>query len=149
MNTIDFELLTKEFINILENEQSIVLATSAGSKVTARTMSHVNDGSDIYFQTSNTSEKYRQIESNRNIAFAISNVQIKAVAEIQKHPQETPIFINLFKLKFPRYFDLYTNNKDEVLIKAIPTKVTFFKYIAGKPCREILDFETKKAYREY
>lgn len=148
MITINFELLSKEFIALLEKEQSIVLATSAGDKVTARTMSHVNDGLDIYFQTGNTSEKFKQIEANQRIAFAIGNMQIEAIAEILKLPKDTPHFINLYKAKFPRYYDLYTNSEDEVLIKAVPTKVAFYKYIDGKPCKETLDLKTKEAYRE-
>jgi len=40
---IDYDKLKNEIISILEHEQSIVLATSVDGKVTARTMSHVND----------------------------------------------------------------------------------------------------------
>ena len=148
MISIDFELLSEEFIALLGKEQSIVLATSEGQKVTARTMSHVNDGLDIYFQTGNTSEKFKQIKANPRIAFAIGNMQIEAIAEILKHPQDNPHFINLYKAKFPQYYNLYTNSEDEVLIKAAPTKAAFYKYIDGKPCKDTLDLKTKKAYRE-
>ena len=148
MIALDFDSLSKDFINTLEKEQSIVLATSSKDSVTARTMSHVNDGSDIYFQTGNTSEKFKQIEANPKIAFAIGNMQIEAFAEILGHPKQNPLFIDLYKIKFPRYYEMYTNFEDEVLIKAIPTKVAFYKYIDGKPCKEILDLKMKKAFRE-
>ena len=94
MTVLDFDLLAKEFVASLERAGSITLATSINDKVTARTMSHVNDGLDIYFQTGNTSVKFRQIESNRNIAFAVGNMQIEAFAEILGHPSQNPHFTN-------------------------------------------------------
>jgi len=148
MMTLDFDLLSKEFIVALERAQSITLATSSKDKVTARTMSHVNDGLDIYFQTGNTSEKFKQIQENRQIAFAVGNMQIEASAEILGHPSQNSRFIDLYKTKFPYYYELYTHAEGEVVVKAIPKKVAFYKYIDGKPCMDILDLELKKAYRE-
>jgi len=60
MVEVNFDKLSNEVISTLEKETSIVLATSLNNKVTARTMSHVNDGLTIYFQTGNTSEKFNQ-----------------------------------------------------------------------------------------
>ena len=145
---LNFDSLAKECITFLEREQSITLATSLNDKVTARTMSHVNDGLDIYFQTGNTSEKFRQIESNRNIAFAAGNMQIEAFAEILGHPSQNPLFTDLYKTKYPQYYSLYSNSEDEVVIKAVPQKITFYKYIDGKPCKDRLDLKSKEAYRE-
>ena len=85
---------------------------------------------------------------NPQIAFAIRNMQIEAFAEILGHPHQYPRFIALYKTKFPRYLELYTNSDDEVLIKALPMKVSFYKYIDGKPCKDTLDFRLRKAYRE-
>ena len=144
----DYDALIKESVSFLENEHSIILATSAGDKVTARTMSHVNDGLDIYFQTGNRSEKFTQIKANPQIAFAAGNMQIEAIAEILGRPGINPKFIDLYKKKFPRYYEVYTNREDEAVIKAIPIKITFYKYIDGKPCRDILDLTLIKAYRE-
>lgn len=59
---LDYEEIKHEIVSILEKEQSIVLATSFNNKVTARTMSHVNDDLAIYFQTGGNSEKSQQIE---------------------------------------------------------------------------------------
>ena len=148
MIALDFDSLSEDFINTLKKAQSIILATSSEGRVTARTMSHVNDGLDIYFQTGKTSEKFKQIDSNPSIAFAIENMQIEAFAEILGHPKQNPLFIDLYKIKFPRYYEMYTSFEDEVLIKAIPTKVAFYKYVDGKPCKDILDLKTKQAFRE-
>ena len=148
MTSIDFDKLSEEVIAILEKEPSVVIATSQDNKVTARTMSHVNDGLAIYFQTSDSSEKFTQIKANPQIAIAVSNMQIEARAEICGRPGACPEFIRLFKAKYPRYYEMYTNREDEVLIKAEPAKIKLWKYVSGAPCCEIADVFGKMAYRE-
>lgn len=143
----DYKTLSEEIIKILENASSIVLATYANGKVTARTMSHVNDGLTILFQTGNNSEKARQIKENSNVAFALNNLQIEAAAEIHGHPTENTLFIEKYKAKFPNYFSHYSNNPNEILIMAKPIKIAIYKYIDGIPCKEILDINENKAYR--
>lgn len=145
---IEYNVLSNEIINLLEDTESIVLATSINNKVTARTMSHVNVGLTILFQTGNNSEKARQIRENPNVAFAIQNMQMEAVAEIHGHPLDNPLFIEKYKTKFPNYFDKYTNQTDEILVIARPTKITLYKYIDGKPYRDIMLVNEKIAYRE-
>lgn len=144
---IDYKALSDGIIKILENAQSIVLATTSNNKVTARTMSPVNDGLTILFQTGCNSEKARQIKENSNVSFTVDNLQIEAAAEIHGHPTENTLFIEKYKTKFPNYFSHYTNNPNEILIIARPTKITVYNYIDGKPCREILIINENKAYR--
>ena len=136
---LDYEMLVKEAISFLEKEQSLVLATSTDDNVTARTMSHVNDGLDIYFQTGDASKKFMQIQANPRIALAVGYMQIEAFAEILGHPGDNPRFIDMYKAKFPRYYEKYTNHPDEIVIKANPTKISFYKYVDGTPCKDILD----------
>ena len=147
MTTIDFDVLTKEIICILEKEQLIVLATTSGDKVTARTICHVNDGLDIYFGTSNTSQKYEQINANPNVAFVLGNMQIEAVATICGHPSKNPEFTKIYNAKFPHLVGLYPPREDDVVIKCTPTKIALYKFV-GKPSWDILDLNQKKAYRE-
>lgn len=125
--------MKNEIIIALEREKSITLATCYKNKVTARTMSHVNDGLIIMFQTGCDSEKACQIRENPNIALAAGNIQIEAFAEICGHPNENKDFIEKYKAKFPAYYDQYSNLEDEILIKAYPTKITLYKYVDGKP----------------
>lgn len=143
----DFDALSNEYVEVLQEAKSMILATSSGDKVTARTISHVNDGLDIYFQTDDTSEKCGQIRCNPRIAFAAGNMQIEAFAEIAGHPHYNPHFAELYKAKFPCYYELYTYSENEVVIHSVPSKVTFYKYINRKPYRDILDLNLKKAYR--
>ena len=137
-----------EIISLLENTQVITLATCSGSKVTARSMSIVNDGLLIMFQTGGNSEKARQMRKNPNVAFAAGNMQIEAVARICGHPNENQLFIDKYKAKYPQYHTSYTDSPDEVLIIAMPTKFSFYKYIDGKPCVDVLNVAENKAYRE-
>ncbi|MCE5322644.1 pyridoxamine 5'-phosphate oxidase family protein [bacterium] len=147
MIAIDFDALSEEIIHILEKEQSVVLATSSDDKVTARTMCHVNDGLDIYFGTNNKSRKYEQMNINPQVALAVGNMQIEAIATICGHPSNNPEFKNIYNAKFPHLAGLYPPHEDDVVIKCTPTKITLFKY-DGKPFWDILYPDQKKACRE-
>lgn len=149
MNKLDYKTLEQEDIEKLTSEKSIVLSTSSDNKVTARTMSHVNEGLEIMLQTDEKSEKALQMKKNPNVAFAISNMQIEATVTFSKHPLEKDNyrFIELYNQKFPQYLEKYTNLPDEVLLRFHPIKITFYKYINGEPCKDILDILNQKAYR--
>lgn len=138
---LEFEKLKNEIIESLNKEQSIVLATSLADKVTARSISHVNDGLVICFQTSKDSEKAKQIEQNANIAIAASNIQIEAKAELCGCTTETQNkdFIEKFKNKYPEYHKMYSNLPDEVVFKAQPLKIKVYKYLDGVPTIIVLN----------
>jgi len=149
MKKLDFEELHQEVAEKLATEKSIVLSTASGNKVTARTMSHVNDGLEIMIQTGGNSEKAIQIRNNPNVAFAVSNVQIEAVAAFSGHPldERNNRFVVLYKQKFPQYFERYSSYPDEILLRFQPTKVILYKYIDGNPCKDILDVSAQEAFR--
>lgn len=149
MHKLDFEKLRQEVEEQLTSEKSIVLSTASDNKVTARTMSHVNDGLEIMLQTDGKSEKALQIRGNPNVAFAVSNIQIEAVATFSGHPldEQNDRFIELYEKKFPQYLEKYTAHPDEILLIFHPTKITFYKYVDGEPCKDILDISRQKAYR--
>jgi len=111
-------------------------------------MSHVNDGLTIYFPAGESSEKLQQIKDNPNIACAIGNMQIEAVAKICGDFNENPYFKKLYETKFPRYFKEYKILGNEVVIKIIPKKIKLWKYFNGVPCFDIADLISKIAYRE-
>lgn len=148
MISIDYDTLMDEVICILKREKSIVLATSFENKVTARTMSHVNSGLTIYFQTGGDSEKAEQIRNNPQIAFAAANMQIEAAAEICSQPENVEAFLEMYKVKFPEYFKMYSSIPNEIVVKASPSKITLYKYIDGKPCKDLLDVLNETAFRE-
>ena len=147
---LEFNQLKEEIVNVLEREKSIILATSANNKVTARTISHVNSGLIIYFQTNSNSEKAQQIEQNPNVAFAVGNIQIEAIALKCGHPMESKNkgFVVKYKDKFPAYFEKYTNLPDETLFEASPLKIKIYKYVDSNPTIIVLNMQENKAYFE-
>lgn len=145
---LDYITLSEEVIKALEVTQTITLATCSGNKVTARTMSIVNNGLTILFQTGGYSEKTERMRQNPNVAFAVSNMQVEAIAQICRHPNENQLFLDKYKAKYPQYHALYTDMPDEVLVIATPTKFSLYKYINGKPCIDVLNVAENKAYRE-
>jgi len=98
-------------------------------------MSHINDGMDIYFQTSVDSLKIRQIKANKNVALCVGTYQIEGVAQILAHPlsKENSSFAQAYKLKHPDSFELYSAYDDEVVVHISIHRVSQWKYIDGKP----------------
>lgn len=149
METLDYESLCNELICKLDSEKIVVLATSADNKVTARAMSPVNDGLKIMLQTGKNSEKAIQMSINPIVALSFSNVQIEAVASPLGHPldKRNARFVELYRQKFPNYFEAYTAHSNEILYQFQISKATFYKYIDGNPCKEVIDVIENKAVR--
>jgi general stress protein 26 len=149
--SIDTLELEKEIITLLEREKYLVLATCTDEHVTARAISHINIGLDIFFQTDKKFLKVKQINQNPRVALCISNLQIEGIAEFQGYPsdEDNIRFCELYKQKHPNSFEMYSGIKDEVIFKVRPSLITLWKYVTGKPCRDYLNITEKIAYREY
>lgn len=147
----DPNMLKEEIIEILKSEKHIVLASCSDGRVTARTMSHVNVGTDIYFQTDKKFLKVEQISKNPRVALCVGNLQIEGIAEFGSHPSApgNTEFSRLYKQKHPHSFERYSSLEDEIVIKVKPTLATLWKYVNGKPCRDYLRLDENAAYREY
>ena len=143
--------LKEEIITILDREKHIVLATCSDGCVTARTMSHVNAGMDIFFQTDMRFLKVEQILKNPRVALCIGNLQIEGITELQGHPSDSKNvdFCSLYKQKHPHSFEMYAGMKDEIVVKVKPSLITLWKYIDGRPCRDYLNLNEDIAYKEY
>lgn len=146
MEALNYSELLHEIEEKLRKEDTIVLATSAKDKVTARLMCHINYGATVLFGTSRKSQKVDQIEHNPNIALAIGNLKMEAVAELYGHPKSHPTFRTDYIRKFPHLEKVYKSSPDDVLVIARPRKIALFKYIDG-PCEDVLLPEEERAYR--
>ena len=73
---IDYDVLKEEVLWFLDEHKKLFLATSADDRVTARAMSCVHVGLEIYFQTSNKSDKFAQLVKNPNVALCAANIAI-------------------------------------------------------------------------
>jgi len=148
MQAVDFNELSQKIIQILEKQTAIILATSSNDKVTARVMSHVNEGLTIYFPAGDSSEKIQHIKINPNVACAVDNMQIEGIAKICGYYDENPHFIDLYKTKHPRYFEAYKIMGNELVIRVNAKRIKLWTYLDGIPCLNILDIENNMAYQE-
>lgn len=151
METLDYSKVEKEVIDFITRNNKMVLATCSENRVTARTVSIINQGLKIYFQTDIEFLKYRQIKENSNVALCQGNVQIEGQAKITCHPFENPYFIENYQNRHKTAFEKYSHLKDNVIIEIEPNLITFWKYTEAdrKPYRDFLNVKEQKAYREY
>lgn len=141
---LNYNELYNEIQEKLKAEQTMILATCANNKVMARTICHINDGVTIMFSTGDNSEKIEQMKKNPNIALAVGNLRIEAVAEIIGNADDYQFFLEEYPKKFPHLGGLY--GSDYFLVIMNPMKISLYKYIDGA-CEDVLEVDTKTAYR--
>ena len=135
---IIFEGLRQEVIDFLQANRKMVLATCAGGRVTARTVSTINDGLMIFFQADRDSVKCRQIQQNSNVALACGNIQIEESPDYWSSSEDS-FFTENYQRHHESAFRRYSQLKDEVIVEVEPALITFWKYDSEqKPFREYL-----------
>lgn len=83
---INYDELKQRMITELEKHRFVVLATTDGKKVTARSMILVSKGLKIFFMTNQNYRKYKQIMVNPNVAIVAGPLQIEGNASLRSHP---------------------------------------------------------------
>lgn len=148
---LDFRIIFNEVEKIIEQNKIWYLATSKNDKVTARAISIVNEGLNIFFQTDIAFEKYKQMEFNKNVALVQGNVQIEGISTLLGHPLEegNEKFIEKFSAAHTNAYSLYSHLEGNRVIKISPVKITMWKYEKNRPYRDFILVEDQKAYREY
>jgi nitroimidazol reductase NimA-like FMN-containing flavoprotein (pyridoxamine 5'-phosphate oxidase superfamily) len=128
-------LSTEEIMAALQNEKSIILATAADNRVTTRSMSHVNDGMTIYFQTGSNYLKSQQIRANPNVAISVDGYDFEGKATFLGHPMdaENGFFLKLYEEKHPHYTNTWSTYPEEVVVKVDVEMVRKWFYVDGKP----------------
>ena len=134
--------------NELAKEKVMVLATSAGNRVTARNMSVVCVNGSIYFQTDSNMTKIRQIKKNNNVALCVGNIQIEGKAELIKSWDDIPDILEEYKKYHEDAYEKYKVVAAEVIVKVLPKFVEKWEYINGKPYIYTLDTEKKTVLLE-
>ena len=145
-----YNALMSETLHTLEMNKVWILATSADDLTTARSISLVNIGLRIFFQTHASFTKYQQIEKNKNTALCCKNIQIQAEAIIRGRVSDdcNDKFRELYRRVHASAFQRYSKLEGQVLIEIVPKIITFWKYIDGIPFKDILDIDNKKALRK-
>ena len=125
----------EEVIQVLESESILILATSAGDRVTVRPMSYINEGLDILFQTDMNSLKMQQIRDNPNVALCIGTYQIEGTAAELGPPlaESNKSFANAYKEKHPSSYEKYSAYEEEVVIIVTVHTVRQWRYESGQP----------------
>ncbi len=150
MEILDYSIAEKEAINFFSQNNKMVLATCSEGRVSARTVSIINKGLLIYFQTDLNFLKCRQIKENPNVALCIGNIQIEGQAKIKAQPLDDPYFAAHYQKQHPSAFEKYSHLKDNVVIEVRPSLIIFWKYTEdSKPYQDFLDVKEQTAYREY
>ena len=151
MKEIDFKALAGEITALLNSTRVMTLATCSQDRVTARSISIINEGLTIYFQTDSQFLKYQQISQNQNVALSMDNLQIEGRAHIMGHPydHENHHFLEEYKKQHELSFLKYSHLDTERVIKVKPLLMTLWKYYDNHPCREILNFNNLTSKRKF
>lgn len=129
------DLTADEVVSALEKEKTLILATCADNRVTTRTMSHVNDGLDVYFQTGEHYLKTQQIRANPNVALSVGTYDIEGRAEIIGHPMDESnrFILEMLKDKHPNAVERWSSLQNQVVIKVKLTQARQWRYVDEKP----------------
>ncbi len=148
---LDYAELEKEVMGLLGQTRFLVLATASGNRVTARTMSIVNEGLGIYFQTEACMDKCMQMAENPCVALCFENVQIEGIAQSKGCvcDEGNQLLRDRYCEHHRRSFERYCHLDGQVFVEVRPTRVTLWKYLGSKPCRDFLFVDERRAVRVY
>jgi general stress protein 26 len=127
------ELTAEEIIAVLEKEKTHAFATCADNRVTVRTMSHVNEGLVIYFQTGEYYLKTQQIRANPNVAISVGLMDIEGVAEIIGHPKDNDFVLKKLGEKHPNAVERWSSLPNQVIVKIEIQMARQWRYVDNKP----------------
>ena len=151
-SSINFNDAVDYVLKKLQKNKIAVLA-SCGSdmRVSARSMSIINKGLEVWFQTDNRFKKKRQIDENPFVALCIENMQIEGRAEKTGHSLDTEnkFFCDEFMLHHPGSYKAYTLSRDEAIYRVIPETIVLWRYDKVQSYRDFIDTQKREAVREY
>jgi general stress protein 26 len=98
---LPFEDTKELMIRSLQKHSLGVLPTSKGDMVRAGMMRIISKGLKVYCFTDMNSRKYKQIESNPNVALVVQNIQIEGQAALKGKPANEASFLEAYKESLP------------------------------------------------
>jgi uncharacterized pyridoxamine 5'-phosphate oxidase family protein len=146
---IDYNTLENKIIEFLQNKRAIVVATSQNNRVTARTVSFVNIGLQIFFWSYENHTKCHQIRVNPKVALCRDNLQVEGMAELKGSvlDKKNETYLSKFKEKFPKDYDRYANEPKMILVDITPTLFVLLVNEDGNLYRDHLNIEEGTAFR--
>ncbi|MBN2433999.1 MAG: pyridoxamine 5'-phosphate oxidase family protein [Spirochaetes bacterium] len=115
---IDYDESERYVLNKLQQNKIAVLAScGTDMRVSARSMSIVNRGLEIWFQTDKRFKKSGQMEENPFVALCIGNIQIEGRVENCGHSldPENKFFCDEFAAHHPGSYKAYTLTRDRYM----------------------------------
>jgi general stress protein 26 len=154
---LNYDELKQRMISELEKHRFVVLATTDGKNVTARSMILVSKGLRIFFMTNLNYRKYKQIMVNPNVAIVAGPLQIEGNASLKGHPldEKNYEYRGAYLERNPEGYERATRvnfpRPDVRVIEVAPTKITMYTPTDTKtgrePYLEILNVAKQKANR--
>ena len=146
---ISYADLESEVIDALERNLVWVLSTSLNDDVSSRSMSIVNVGLNVYFQTNKCYIKYEQMSGNKRVSLCCQNISIEGTAESigDWSDKNNAGLLEVYKSKHMGSYQKYGTLNGQIVYKVTPVKVKLWKYINGEPIREILYVNEQRAER--
>lgn len=137
---IDYENLKNEVISSLEKNRIWVLSTTSNGNISSRSMSIINKGLDIYFQTNKCYTKHNQMQENNNVALCYNNISIEGIAEEigSWKDEKNKELVELYKSVHLSSFNAYGLLEGQVVYKVTPKIIKLWKYLNGTPIRQNL-----------
>lgn len=127
----------KKFWNSIEKEETMILATSAGDRVTMRTISPVFYQDAILVFTSMESVKYKQLRKNPECCIAAGGCFLEAEAQFCGHTMldENKSLRAAYDKKFKGAFDenIEFGGRDAEFILLKPVLIKGWKFENGIP----------------
>ncbi|NHJ84421.1 MAG: pyridoxamine 5'-phosphate oxidase family protein [Asgard group archaeon] len=146
----DFDIIKNQILELMGTTSDIILATSLDDRVTARTVSFVNNDFDIYFLTWNHNKKVIQLNNNSNVALCLQNVQIEGEAENlgwafgEKNTSIGELFITKFS---QNWWNAFSKIKEMIMIKIKPKSIVRFERINRRFHFQNLDLQNCIVYQ--
>jgi len=130
--TATYEERLAQVSAFLGTKHAIALATSAGDRVTVRTVMFASRGIEIYILSLAGNTKLRQMEANSNVALCRDHIQIEGTAEIlgSAASDENAEVAEIFRAKYQDEFERHINHPAMVAIRVRPTRIGVF-YMEG------------------
>lgn len=151
-----YKEMEQEMVEELLKYRIGFLATSEKDNVRVGNMFIVTEGLTIYCFTWLETRKYRQMEANPNVAFAIGNLQVEGVVSLREHPQDVPEFLQAYREKQPAAYERRSktyfarSDPDVRVIEITPTRICRYRannrYKIPESLFDVLDITKGEAY---
>ena len=151
MTTDLYNVSIKYVLEKLSKNIIVILATCGKNlRVTARSISIVNNELAIFFQSDKEFLKSRQMKENPNVAICFENIQIEGIATNSGHSslEKNKWFRDTYKKVHPGSFEKFTHLENQVIFEIQPKLITLWKYEDNTSYRVFIDIPEKSAVKE-